>query len=252
MDTFMKTITFLNSKGGVGKTTLCLNVAHALTYPYKSGDSKKKTILVDADPQGSLRDWHNAGASLNADCADDLICADTRQSLISSYRLAEESGCELLFVDTTGQMHVTLGCALSFTDLAIIPLQPSPLDVWATIDCIDLINNIMRSNPKFKALFVINMATVNSAINHDVFEALKEAAPNIPIAPQVIHGRVVFARSISSGKTVFKASEPKRDIKAISEITKLSEYILELLYDQTAESEINKLRARQGEGEHAA
>lgn len=221
----MKTITFLNSKGGVGKTTLCANLAYAITHSTGLAAPNRKVILVDSDPQGSLRDWHNTNENQYITRYEQLICADTRQSLLTSYRIANESGFDFMLVDTAGRMHETVGCALSFTDLAIIPLQPSALDVWATIDSIDLIKAVMRGNANLKALFVINMAIPNCSITSEVLEALKEAAPDIPIISPTICGRVSFARAAATGRTVYHTT----DHKAHVEINLLCEQVLKVL-----------------------
>jgi chromosome partitioning protein len=224
----MKVITFLNGKGGVGKTTLCANVAHGLLV--KVVDlSKAKLIMVDADPQGSLTDWHNVDNSnalqLSIERYETLVAAPKRQALYSAHRLAEQTDKNYVLIDTAGRTHETAGAALSLSDLVIIPLQPSPLDVWATIDSIDLVQCVMRGNKNLRALFVINQATVHSTVNEEVFTALKEAAPNIPVSPTIVHGRVAFARAINDGNTIFHT----KDRKGMEEILSLTDEILALL-----------------------
>lgn len=225
----MKVITFLNSKGGVGKTTLTANVGYGLM----AGKAQKdwpKIILVDADPQGSLRDWHDTKSTMSLDVQryETLICADSRQSLLSSHRVAKESGHDYMLIDTAGKLHAIAGAALSVTNLVVIPLQPSALDVWATIDSIDLVRAAMQANSGLRAVFVINQAIANSTLNSEVLDAIKESAPEIPIADQIIFGRVAYARSSNAGTTVYHT----RDHQACSEITELTSQLIRMLNDK--------------------
>lgn len=225
----MKVITFLNTKGGVGKTTLCSNISYALMAGKPQKDWPK-IIMVDADPQGSLRDWHDTKQGGHPDIQryETLICANSRQSLLSSYRVAKESGHDYMLIDTAGKLHEIAGAALSVTNLVVMPLQPSALDVWATIDSIDLVNAAMNANQNLKAVFVINQAIPNSGLNKEVLDAISEAAPEIPIADQIVFGRVAYARAANAGSTVFHT----RDHQASGEIAELTKQLLRIMNDK--------------------
>lgn len=213
----MKTITFLNSKGGVGKSTLCFNIAQGILEqsPNVIGPN---ILLVDADPQGTMSDWHNLNNS-----GMNLITADKKQSLMSAHSMARSAKVDYMLIDTAGRMHENLGTALTLSHLAVIPLKPSPLDVWATIDVIDLVKARMLINPTLKSIFIINQAIVGSSLTLDVCCALAEAeAIDIDLVKSVIHGRISFARTASNGLTVFHS----KDEQAKSEIRSLTNEIL--------------------------
>lgn len=215
---YVKVITFLNNKGGTGKSTLCLNLAQSIALRLPAA----KLLLVDADTQGSLRNWHDIIPRQL-----DLVCADKRQALWSAKRMAEQIKVDYLLIDTPGKINEVTSAALTITNLAIIPIKPSPLDIWATIDTIDLLKCAMIANPFLKGLFVINQAVVHSTINADIAEALQDAdaEQEIDLAPLVIHGRVAFARSINSGHTIFESG----DQSGINEIKLLTNEVLNKL-----------------------
>lgn len=213
----MKTITFLNSKGGVGKTTLCLNVAHGII----KAQPLAKLLLIDADLQGSLRKWHDKGLS-----DMQLLVADTRQSLATAKRMACEADIDYLLIDTPGTLIGLAGSSISISDLVVIPLRPSGLDIWETIDAIDLVKAAMHANPKLQAIFVINQAIVNSSLTLDVCCALAEAdATEIDLVKSVVNGRAVYSRSAKQGNSVFA----HKDKHAINEIELLTQQILSRL-----------------------
>lgn len=203
----MKVITLLNSKGGVGKTTLAINIAHLLTG---------KKLLIDADPQASLSDWHNlfsTPASIEYECVE----ATKRGALQSAYDMGAALDYNYAVIDTPGKMHDLTGAALGFSDLVIVPIQPSPLDVWATVDSLDLVRAARRANPKLNAIIVINKAIPNSTLQKDIRDAIAEIDPLLCLAQTIIHGRLSYVRSINKGKNVFYM----RDHCAVNEISNL-------------------------------
>jgi chromosome partitioning protein len=82
ISTKMKIISLINSKGGVGKTTLSVCIAAYLKT------QNKKVLLVDADPQGSLRDWKELGGDDND---FEITVADRRQVLINLPKLIKHA-----------------------------------------------------------------------------------------------------------------------------------------------------------------
>jgi chromosome partitioning protein len=92
--------------------------------------------------------------------------------------------------------------AILAADLVIIPVQPSPYDVWAAKEIVDLLSDVTSYKEKIKSAFVINRKIVNTAIGRDVTEAL--SAYKLPVLAAQVCQRVSFAESASSGQTVLE------------------------------------------------
>lgn len=218
----MKIISFLNHKGGVGKTTLCTNIARAIL----SEDPIVNLLLVDSDPQGSLRDWHNA-----TDISDDrinLVAADRKSALAQLPELVTSfRPFNYALIDTPGKMHELHGTALNLSDLVVIPIRPSPYDIWATEDTIELVKLAKAHNPKLKAAILINQAIPNTLIHKEVAELLHQYKDDFHIVPFHICHRVSFARSASTGHTVFDV-----DAVASTEIINVTTSLLDYLFER--------------------
>lgn len=217
----MKVISFMNHKGGVGKTTLVVNLARGIYLD----DDPRSIMLVDADPQGSLRDWQNASDEKMSGL--DVIGADRRQSLLGAEAIAQNNMAGYMLIDTPGDINEIHGAAISISDLIVIPVRPSPWDVWATMDMINLVRNAMPANPKLKAMFVLNQAIPNCTINKEVIEALKEFE-EIKLINSAIAHRVSFAKVVNSGQTVYES----KDNLAIKECDNVITELLAYLYSK--------------------
>ena len=128
----MAIVAVLNQKGGSGKTTLAINLAHALQ---RDGET---VLLVDADPQGSARDWHevNAGAVL------DVVGLD-RETLARDLKVV--GTYDWVLIDGAPQIAKLSAVAVKVADLVLIPVQPSPFDVWACADLVEMVDARQRS-----------------------------------------------------------------------------------------------------------
>lgn len=213
----MQIISFINHKGGVGKTTLCTNIAQAL---YNKGRGLR-VLMVDADPQGSLRDWYD----LNEHDGLDLMIADKRRVLRDTQRYGWDCAHDLMLIDTPGKMGETLGEAVSMSDMVIIPVQPSPYDIWATQDTIDLLQTAMKANPKLQAAFLLNQTIPNSTVNNDVLMVLNDFMPPFKMLKTTVGRRVAFNKSAKEGGTVYDS----KDKLAILELEQVAEELLEYL-----------------------
>ena len=203
-------IALVNQKGGVGKTTLAINVAG-----YLSGRGKR-VLYIDADPQGSALDWADAreGQSPFA------IVGMPRPAIHKEIdRLSE--GYDHVIIDSPPSVEALAKSVIAAADLVAIPVQPSPYDIWAAQSIIDMVEDISVIKENLISLFVINRKIVNTAVGRDVASAL--AGFSIPTAKTQLCQRVVYAESAAVGKTVLEI-EPKST--AAKEIVALGKEIL--------------------------
>lgn len=199
-------ISVQNQKGGVGKTTLAVHISHALVLL-----KTPKVLLVDADPQGSARDW----AAARSGSSPFPVIALDRPTI---HRDLPELTLNFDHVVIDGPPRVSelARSAIIAADLVVVPVQPSPYDVWAAQEIMKLISEASVFKEKLKSVFVINRKIVNTAIGRDVAEAL--SGFNIPVLRAAISQRVAFAESAASGRTVLE-TEPDgaaaKEIKAL-------------------------------------
>jgi len=136
----MNVVSILNQKGGSGKTTLSTNIAHALKL------QGKKVLLVDGDPQGSCRDWNAA-----SDASIVPVVGLDRETLAKDLD-AVKAGHDWIIIDGAPQIAKLAASAIKASDVILIPVQPSPYDIWATSDLVDLIKARQEiTNNKLKA-----------------------------------------------------------------------------------------------------
>ena len=110
------------------------------------------------------------------------------------------------------------------SDLVLIPVQPSPYDIWASQEVVSLIQEAVIYKPELKAAFVINRKIPNTAIGRDVESALAEF--ELPVLSTTIGQRVIFAESAASGLSVL---EQDAKSQAAAEITALTREALNLM-----------------------
>jgi len=198
-------ISLLNQKGGVGKTTLAVNLASAFKKHLGY-----KVLLVDSDPQGSARDWHAAN---NAETLDVIgLDRPTLDKDISRF----ERHYGAIFIDGAPHLSTMATRAILCSDIVLIPVQPSPYDVWASSDLVGLVKQrreITGGHPA--AAFVISRKIVNSILSREVRDALKEY--DLPVLENFTSQRVIYASSASEGKSVLE-----HDCEAAKEIISLA------------------------------
>lgn len=201
----MAVFSIQNQKGGVGKTTLAIHISHALSL------AKVPVLLIDADPQGSARDWGTARADKPP---FDLLGLD-RPTI---HRDLPSIGANYAHIVIDGPPRVTdlARSAIAAADVVIIPIQPSPYDVWAAQEVVTLIHESEVFKPNLKSVFAINRKIVNTAIGRDVTEAL--SGYELPVLKAHLSQRVIFAESAATGQTVLEL-EPKgaasREVKTM-------------------------------------
>lgn len=210
-------ISLLQEKGGSGKTTICTNVAVAVK------NFGHRVLIVDADPQGSARDWHelSQGVVIDVIGLDRFTIGNDILRFIPHYDYIFIDGAPHL-KDTALKMTVKI---IKFSDVILIPVQPSPYDVLASSSLVSLIHerHEMTAGEKPKAAFIISRRIGNTKLGREVSQTLLDY--RLPILPGGTYNRIVYPEMAASGRTVFSSS----DYHAQKEIIQLAESILKFI-----------------------
>lgn len=181
----------LNQKGGVGKTTLSVNLAACLA---RTG---ARVLLIDADPQGSSLDWAAArqGEPL-------FSVVGFPRATIHKEIAQLGQGYDHIIIDGPPRVTDLARSAIMASDIVVIPVQPSPYDIWAAEEVVKLITEARVYKENIKSVFVVNRKITNTAIGRDVREAL--AAYPIHVLDASVAQRVVFAEAAAQGQAIFE------------------------------------------------
>jgi chromosome partitioning protein len=198
-------VSILNQKGGSGKTTIAVNLARALQQDNAS------VLLVDSDPQGSARDWHAAG-----DGELVTVVGLDRPTLHKDIKAIAKS-YDWVLIDGAPQLSDMAVSAIKCSDIILIPVQPSPYDVWATQDLVDVIKARQQVTDGMpRAAFVISRRIANTTLGQEVRQVLSEY--ELPVFKASTVQRVIYAKTAATGSTVL---DVRQDSDAAQEIRQL-------------------------------
>lgn len=221
----------LNQKGGVGKTTIAVNLAAALAV------DGARVLLIDADAQGSALDW---AAMRNGDEVPPFPVVGLPRATLHRELPALTVDYDFAIIDGPPRVNDVARSAILAAELVLVPVQPSPYDVWAAREIVALLEEV-KAYREVKSAFVVNRKIVGTAIGRDVTEAL--AGYSLPVLRSQICQRVLFAESAARGETVFE-SDPLS--LASAEVFALVKEIKEVFCGQKSS---NRSRSTRAQGE---
>ena len=194
-------ITIAHQKGGVGKSTLALNLSYRFSKDVK-------TALTDVDPQGTIMNLQELVEDF------DIINFDSMKKLRSSEY-------DVVFIDSPPYIIDTIQPIFEESDFVLVPTKVGVPDIMAISTTIELIKNAQKRNKDLKAAIVLNMLKPNVKIKEQAIEQLEKY--ELPILSS-IHDRISYGSSFLNGGVM-----GTNDSQAKNEIEKLSNEILNML-----------------------
>jgi chromosome partitioning protein len=207
-----------NIKGGVGQTTLAVNLAIARSL------GGHDVLLIDADSQRSALDFTNLRTEQVGAPGYTAVALDGAALRVQVRQLAPKY--DDIVIDAGGRDSGSLRGALLVSDRVLIPVLPRSLDLWAIEQTADLVSDARMTNEGLTALVVINAADAQGLDNEQAGDYVNEMA-GLQLLNVTVGRRKAFANAIAQGRSVLEQSARDKDPKAINELTALVAAIYE-------------------------
>lgn len=204
-----KIITIAQQKGGAGKTTLAAHLALAWA-------ASGRVAIIDIDPQASLATWFKLRRERLGALAPGI-----EVSALGGWRVAAEverqaRSHDVVVIDTAPHAETEARIAVRAASLVLVPVQPSPMDVWATRPTLEL-----ARQERVPALLVLNRVPARANLTETMAGEL--AGLGAPVAAAQIGNRVALAAALAEGRGILEAAPSSR---AAEEIVALAKEVL--------------------------
>lgn len=211
-------ISLVNQKGGVGKTTTAVNLASSLAR------KNHRVVLVDLDPQGSATKWH----AVEGNQAFEIL---NRSNLSAATDLgALSTAYDYVVVDAPPAINELTRNVLEVSDVTVIPVTPSSLDLWACADTLKMAKEVREKHPDLEIKFLINRKIPGTRSGREIRQTLDEF--NTDVINTELCQRVAYVDAMKYGVSVMQFAPGS---KAAQEIEQLCDEIISTS-DQAAES----------------
>jgi chromosome partitioning protein len=214
-----KVVTVFNQKGGCGKTTIAMSLAGAL------GLRGFKALVVDMDPQGTASRWASAAPEDRPFPASVMSLAPMEGKMHREVKNHMDK-FDVIFIDCPPAMNSAAPTsAMLVSDLALIPLVPSPADIWAAESAKKLAEAAQANNETLVARIVANMVQRSTSLAKELLELLDEDK-EFPLVKSTLGSRAAFREAQILGATVHAVP---RATAAVEEVENMATEVLDLL-----------------------
>jgi chromosome partitioning protein len=201
-----KIITIAQQKGGAGKTTLVVQLATAFLA------AGKKVATIDIDPQASLSQWFSV-RSQNLRSKNLLL-----HSPVTGWRLQTEverlaRDNDIVIIDSPPHTETDAKISIRSADLVLIPVQPSPVDIWATKPTLEI-----AAKEKVPVKLILNRVSKRSKLAKAMLDKLSEYGAEI--ATTQLGNRIRFAEGLNRGLGVIEMGKSSLAYQEVSELAK--------------------------------
>jgi chromosome partitioning protein len=204
-------LAIVNTKGGVGKTTLAVNIAISRAI------AGRDVLLVDGDEQGTAADFTQLRAE-KANGAAGYTAMRLRGREVRSEVIKLKSKFEDIVIDVGGRDTEALRAALTTADSVLVPVRPSSFDVWALDQIVGLVNEARGINETLCAYAVLNAADPTGRDNDEARSVLADMN-GVETLPGAVVYRKAFRNAAAQGRGVLDMVPS--DPKAIEELRTL-------------------------------
>ncbi|HYE51978.1 MAG TPA: ParA family partition ATPase [Azospirillaceae bacterium] len=198
-----RVFTIAQQKGGAGKTTLAIQLAVAWHL------AGKRVATVDIDPQGSLTEWHKARTEALGDPGITHAQITGWRTQREVERLARDH--DVVVVDSPPHAETEARIAVRVADLVVVPVQPSPMDLWATRPTLD-----MAKAEKRRVLLVLNRVPPRAKLADQLAEKVGELG--VELAATQVGNRIGFAAAMMEGRAIQETDRRSRGAEEIDEL----------------------------------
>jgi chromosome partitioning protein len=202
-----------NVKGGVGKTTLAVNLAIAFA------NARRDVLLIDGDEQGTALAFTHLRTTAKGQPGYTAVALRGPNIRTQVRQLAPKYSD--IVIDVGGRDTGSLRAALTVTDVVLIPAKPRSFDLWGVDQTADLVTEAREINELLRAIAVLNEADPQGKDNQAAINALREV-PSLEVAPVMIGRRKAFPNAAASGLSVLEYHD---DHKATDEMHQLVEFL---------------------------
>lgn len=209
----MHVVSVLNRKGGVGKSTIACQLARGLQL------QGLDVLVVDTDSQGTASDWAETGSDTP------LVVKIDRATLDDDIPRAGNN-YDVVVVDGAAKASRMNSSAVKASDLVLIPIQPSAVDIWPAREMVEIIKARQEAVGRPEARFLVSRAVVGTNLAASISDAL--SGLEVPICEARIHQRVAYAEAMGLGVGVMDLSSADKATREIDDLTTEVANLLEL------------------------